>query len=64
MNLDRYEAITLHNILESRIVSLNDFIKTENYEARHGEMADAVRQADTRYLADIRTIQRKLDRTI
>lgn len=64
MNLNTYELTTLHIILENRADDLSKFIQSEDYEAKHGNMADAVRTADARYLADIRAIQSKVNAAI
>jgi hypothetical protein len=64
MNLNTYELTTLHVILENRAEDLSKFIQSEDYETKHGNMADAVRTADARYLADIRAIQAKVNAAI
>jgi hypothetical protein len=64
MNLNTYELTTLHIILENRADTLSKFIQSEDYQAKHGDMADAVRTADARYLADIRAIQSKVNAAI
>ena len=64
MKLSTYELTTLNIILENRADDLSKFIQTEDYESKHGNMADAVRTADVRYLADIRAIQSKVNAAI
>jgi hypothetical protein len=64
MKLSTYELTTLHIILDNRADDLSKFIQTEDYESKHGNMADAVRTADARYLADIRAIQSKVNAAI
>jgi hypothetical protein len=64
MNLNTYELTTLHIILDGRAEDLSKFIQSEDYETKHGNMADAVRTADARYLADIRAIQSKVNAAI
>ena len=63
-SLNRYELITVFNILEGRADTLSKFIQSEDYQAKHGDMADAVRTADARYLADICAIQSKINAAI
>jgi hypothetical protein len=63
-SLNQYELITMFNILDGRAETLSKFIQSEDYQAKHGDMADAVRTADARYLADICALQAKINAAI
>jgi len=66
MNFNRYQLITLHTLVANRLAKLDDFIESEDYLATHGapDLAEAVKQADQRYRADLQTLLDTIDATI
>jgi hypothetical protein len=64
INLTRNDLILLNTILENKAHDLSLFIQDEDYEARHRDMAQAVKTADENYLSDIRAIQYVINKAI
>lgn len=64
IQLPRHDLIMLDMILENKAHDLSLFIEGEDYEARHRDMAPAVKQADMNYLNDIRAVQYVINKAI
>ena len=64
-NLNTQELVLLHTLLEVRAADLSDYIHETNYIDKFGPTeAEAILRADTRYLADLRAVQAKINATI
>ena len=64
IQLPRNNAVMLYNLLEVKAHDLELFIQSNDYEGKHGRMAEAVRVADTAYLQDIRATQHIVNKAI
>ena len=65
LNLNTQELVLLHTLLEVRAADLGDYIHDTNYIDKFGlTEAEAILRADTRYLADIRDVQAKINAAI
>ena len=66
MNFNRYQLTMLHTLVANRLDKLDAFIASEDYLATHGvaDLAEAVKQADQRYRADLQTLLNTLDANI
>jgi hypothetical protein len=60
IDLNTYEIHVLQTLVNLRADNLRDFIASEDYAAKHGDMAQAVKDADARYLSELIALENKL----
>jgi hypothetical protein len=61
IDLNTYEIRVLQMLVNARADKLREFIDSEDYTIKHGDMAQAVKDADTRYLSELTALETKLD---
>jgi hypothetical protein len=60
IDLNTYEIRVLQTLVNLRADNLRDFIARKDYTAKHSDMAQAVKDADTRYLSELTALETKL----
>ena len=64
IQLPHNNLVMLYNLLEVKAHDLQLFIESNDYEAKHGRMAEAVKVADTAYMQDIRATQHIINKAL